>query len=100
SACTAFLRSSLSLHTLRWRRLFDGRRLFLLPTLGRNLLERAPVAIQHGPLTDVLLPAPDDHVAIRRVNFHQPGAAPQLLRREPGAPRSSEKIQDLLAGLG
>ena len=55
---------------------------------GGDLFEAPPVAFQHRLLAGPRLPAPDDHVAVLRVELDQPRLAPGLLAGDQGRARA------------
>src|ERR1035441_10521300 len=63
-----------------------------LPALLRDLIERAPVAVEHGLLPGVLLPAPDYAIDVLGVELHAVTDASRLLGCHQRCPAAKEAV--------
>src|ERR1700722_14833703 len=71
----------------------------LLPALLGDLIEAAPIALEHRRLSHVLLIAPANDVRIARVQLHQAGRAAATLAGNQCGTRPPEEIRDHVASL-
>ena len=63
------------------------------------LAERRPTCFVHGSLAGVLLPAPNDHVGVLRVQFHQPCFSRASFAGNQRRSRAAEEVSYNIAGL-
>ena len=63
-----------------------------------NLVERAPVAVERRFLPRKLLPSPDNHVNILRIEFHGVADTIQLLGRNERGAGTAERLISSCAG--
>ena len=69
------------------------------PPLWRLISSKLrPSLLQHRRAAGPVLPALHDHVAVLRIQLHQPRLAPGLLARDQRGARAAERIQHDVAG--
>ena len=75
---------------------FDSGRILQPP---RRYIIESSAAVEKRFLTRVLLPAPDDHIAVPRLQLDQPRLPPRLLARDQRRAGPAEDIENRVARL-